>query len=419
MKKILFSLLCLPMFCGALSAQDNFKTGWNFGPLPAVSYNSDLGFQYGALCDIFYYGDGSTFPQYMHKFNVELSRYTKGETVAHLFYDSKYLLKNVRLTAAATYMDSQMSPFYGFNGFSSPYDNDFAAENPSYYAIDRTMLRILADFQGKFNDHFGWAAGLSYWDITTNSVQIEKYKGQQSLYSLYVANNLIGEGELGGRHLELKAGLVYDTRDFEPAPNRGYCAEVVASVSPDLFGNGDYGYARLFAQWRQFFTIIPDRLHLAYRLAYQGTLGNAPFYMQQTISTLYLRQVKSEGLGGKNTVRGILQNRILGDGYAWANFEARVRLFNFRFIGQAWYVAINPFFDMGYLAQERYASRQSQTGMQLLGIYSGTPDKVHMSAGAGLKLVMNQNFIITCEWGKPFDRRDGLSGMNIGLNYIF
>jgi len=37
----------------------------------------------------------------------------------------------------------------------------------------------------------------------------------------------------------------------------------------------------------------------------------------------------------------------------------------------------------------------------------------------GLKFVMNRNFIISAEFGKPFDRRDGKSGMNIGLNYIF
>ena len=28
------------------------KQGWNFGPLPVVGYNSDLGFQYGACVDI-------------------------------------------------------------------------------------------------------------------------------------------------------------------------------------------------------------------------------------------------------------------------------------------------------------------------------------------------------------------------------
>ena len=43
-----------------LSAQEVAKTGLNFGPLPAVGYSSDLGWHYGALTDIYWYGDGST-----------------------------------------------------------------------------------------------------------------------------------------------------------------------------------------------------------------------------------------------------------------------------------------------------------------------------------------------------------------------
>ena len=44
---------------------------------------------------------------------------------------------------------------------------------------------------------------------------------------------------------------------------------------------------------------------------------------------------------------------------------------------------------------------------------------VHASAGMGVKLVMNHNFIISVEYGKPFDKRDGKGGLNIGTNYIF
>jgi hypothetical protein len=42
-----------------------------------------------------------------------------------------------------------------------------------------------------------------------------------------------------------------------------------------------------------------------------------------------------------------------------------------------------------------------------------------MSAGLGIKLVMNRNFVVSVEWGKPFDSQDGPNGMNVGLNYIF
>ena len=71
------------------------KKGWNFAPFPSIGYNSDTGFQIGALCEIFDYGDGSTYPAYKHKFNVDLSWTTKDQVKLHFFYDSKYLIPKV------------------------------------------------------------------------------------------------------------------------------------------------------------------------------------------------------------------------------------------------------------------------------------------------------------------------------------
>lgn len=420
MKKYIFTLLlgAMTIFTTQGQNKEQVKTGWNFGPLPAVSYNSDLGFQYGALCDIFYFGDGSTYPTYLHKFNVELSHYTKGETIAHMFYDSKYLLPGLRVTAALSYMDSAMSPFYGFNGYASPLYQDLT-KGSSYYYMDRSLLRGIADLQGDITDELTWMAGLTFWNVKTGDVQLDKYKGEISLYEQYLASGLINDNEVAGTHLELKGGLVYDTRDMEAAPTKGYCAEVVASLSPALFGDTE-AYGRVMATWRQFFPVVGDRLVLGYRLNWQQTFGNAPFYLQQMTTPLYLRQIKNEGLGGKNSIRGVYQSRILADGYAWANIEARVKLVNFRFINQNWYVAINPFVDMGIITKERKFDQMDNAVMQSLGIYSGDSyGGLHASAGMGLKLVMNHNFIISCEYGKPFDKRDGKGGINIGTNYIF
>ena len=38
------------------------KTGINLGPLPVVAFDADRGFQYGALLNIYNFGDGSTYP---------------------------------------------------------------------------------------------------------------------------------------------------------------------------------------------------------------------------------------------------------------------------------------------------------------------------------------------------------------------
>ena len=456
------------------------KKGWNFAPFPSIGYNSDTGFQMGALCEIFNYGDGSTYPAYKHKFNVDLSWTTKDQVKLHFFYDSKYLIPKVRLTAAATYILAQMYPFMGFNGSASPYYTHFASgkkqENRvAMYNTRRDMMRVMADFQGDiYTKKFRWAAGISYWwydvqnitlkkkgapaydSVTANDYLLGQGIHSASLWQLYQRAGLINANEAnGGHHIEFKAGLVYDSREHEADPTRGIWAEVYAFGSPDFLngrkGADAYNYLKLAAHFRHYVPLMQDKIVFAYHLAYQGKLaGNAPYYTLQNINTLYLRQIVSDGLGSINTVRGVPYNSVIGDGYAWANFEMRFKLASFRFIKQNFYLATNPFFDMGSCVQpyrlddmkkirETGATLDGQplTNSELNLIYTGEPRKLHMSAGVGLKLAMNRNFILSAEVAVPLNtvvytntdinvpveelttKKRYSPGVNIGLNYIF
>ena len=44
---------------------------------------------------------------------------------------------------------------------------------------------------------------------------------------------------------------------------------------------------------------------------------------------------------------------------------------------------------------------------------------IHKTFGGGLKLAMNENFVLSAEFAKPFDPQDGISGLYLGLNYLF
>ena len=92
-------------------AQEVAKTGLNFGPLPAVGYSSDLGWHYGVLTDIYQYGDGSVYPEYKWKMNVEASWYSKGNYVYHAFFDSKYVIPGVRVSADVSYFGNKTDSF--------------------------------------------------------------------------------------------------------------------------------------------------------------------------------------------------------------------------------------------------------------------------------------------------------------------
>ena len=101
------------------------KTGWNFGILPSIAYDADYGFQGGVLTNVYFYGDGSQYPEYIHSLYVEAAYTTKHHGIFRFNYDSKYLIPGYRLTLDATYLPDAMCDFYGFNGYESQYNFDW------------------------------------------------------------------------------------------------------------------------------------------------------------------------------------------------------------------------------------------------------------------------------------------------------
>lgn len=467
--------------------QKEVKKGWAFGAFPCLTYSNDVGFQFGAFGDVYYYGNGDTYPDPLHKISFEVSHYTKGRTRAYLAYDSKYLIPKMRITASATYVNDPLYLFFGFNGAASPFYNDLLSNKNyftagpgekgyptqanlpvyramgvpagptdwdadgyplgvSYYNMRRDFLRILADFQGEITSHLKWAAGISYWWFRQDLYDGQKFKytPTATLYNHYVENGLIEEKEKNGGHrLEIKGGLVWDDRDIEAAPNKGIWAELYLNGSPSITGDG-YNYLKLCAHFRHYVRIPVGFIKagdpvFAYHLAYQGTIaGNTPFYMQQNITALILKQMISEGFGSYNTVRGTNSNRLIADGYAWANAELRIKFWSFKLWGQYFYLATNPFFDFGMITQAyRLEKMATLPEMGLVAAaangsaapydYDATLKYLRSktfaptySAGIGLKLAWNQNFIISAEVAHNFSAGYGDPvWISIGTNYSF
>ncbi len=441
MKKIL-TILALAAICSSAYAADEIvKKGLNFGPLPAVGYSSDLGWHYGALSDIYWYGDGSTYPEYMWKANVEISKYSKGNTVLHSFFDSKYLIPGMRVSAAVSWFGNKTTDFYGFNGANSVYIPEMAGINDGigFYLMRRDIFRVQTCLQGSIGGNWGWAGGITYWNIKTGHAEnkglgVAASDGgpDLSLYDLYVKNGVIPDAEKnGGQHLEFKAGVVYDTRDHENNPTRGTNLEVYMFGSPDFISKHDNSYLKLAVHFKQFFPIIQDRLTFGGHLAFQGLVaGNAPYYMLQTIQSINMKQINTEGLGSTCTLRGTINNRLQGNSYAWMNTELRWSFLRGRWLNQNWTLATNPFFDMGMIVSPYRLDQMkalaadvtpvATTGYLANNFYNDVAQKLHFSAGIGLHVIMNQNFNINFEFGKCLDPNDGTGlGINIGLNYIF
>ena len=120
---------------------DNAKKGWTFGALPAVSYNSDLGFQYGGIVNFFHYGNGKNYPKYNHSLYLEISRYTKGSGINRFFYDSDKLIPNLRITTDISWLTDKALDIYGFNGYEAVYNPEWEDENNPNYKSSLKFLR--------------------------------------------------------------------------------------------------------------------------------------------------------------------------------------------------------------------------------------------------------------------------------------
>ena len=253
--------------------------------LPVVAFDSDLGFQYGLLGQIFLYGDGSSYPEYKHTFYAEVSRYTKGTGINQFFYDSKYLIPGgIRTTFDFSYLTEKALNFYGFNGYQAAYHPSFEDEDSEdyisrmYYRHERKILRIIADFQGGIvSERLRWLVGVNYFNISTATVDIEKLnKGKDEedklpdtslLYDEYNLLDYIAPDERdGGVTTYFKLGLVYDTRDNEAAPNRGLWTEVLFLTAPSFLGNRPYAFNKIAINHRQYITLVKNHLVFSHSL---------------------------------------------------------------------------------------------------------------------------------------------------------
>lgn len=443
---ISFYLICSTQILRAIELKDKpvepqVKTGWNFGLIPALSFDTDQGFQYGAAVNFYDYGNGKEFPKYKQSIYLELSRYTKGSGVYRFYYDSEYLIPGIQVTTDLSYLPDQTYSFYGFNGYESVYNKSWEVQGSTdyrtrmFYKYQQNLFRFKTDFQGKIADsHFRWIAGFNLLDFRASSVDINKLnKGkseadklpsveeQPGLYEKYQQWGLIDKMEANGGFIpELKGGIVYDTRDNKPNPMKGMWSEAVLAFAPEFLG-AESGFSKISLTHRQYFTLIKDDLSFAYRVGWQQTLGgHVPFYYQPQIITSVMTGSSSSGLGGAKNLRGILRNRIVGDGFVYGNFELRWKFARMNLINQNFYWGLNGFMDIGRVTKKIDPGDKLNSIQEPVKDYFNTgAEKMHKSVGAGLRLAMNYNFIIAIDYGIALKKQDGDSGIYIGLNYLF
>ncbi|MBQ7311816.1 MAG: BamA/TamA family outer membrane protein [Alistipes sp.] len=463
MKKIviLATLLCLGIVVAQAkekksettttkSKKEIVKTGYNFGPLPAVAFDADKGFQLGALLNIYDFGDGSTYPNTRQQWYLEASFFTKGSQQYIVSYDNRFLIPGVRWSSSLTIYNDKAMDFYGFNVYMSYFDHEKVAAGKDKgnkdmyiytpkYRINRLALLFKSDFVGNiWNKKLFWEAGYHFSYFKQGAINREKinknkadYKmfpdTEKTLYEQYREWGLISDKEAnGGLNSTVRAGLLFDTRDKEGAPSRGIWAEAHLLLAPKWLGTTN-PYYRYSVTFRHYIPVVKnDILTIAYRLNYEGTIGNSsPYYITPYLTTMG-PQYDRDGMGGYRTVRGIMRNRVNGLDMASYNAEIRWRFVNFTLWKQNIAFGLNLFsdgtyvtreFDMTFKGEEKFRAEYDEY------MAKGQPkDLPHITVGAGLRFIMNQNFIVAFEYGKPvgkYNKQDGKGAFYINTGYLF
>lgn len=436
---ILFAVCAMGMTAMAQTNSDStlapkkaVRQGWSLAPLPCIAYDQDMGLQLGALANLYYFGSGDIYPEYYHSFFAQAAYYTKGIGQFRLMYDSKHLIKDHRLTIDLTYLPESQSDFFGFNGSESQFHNEWTVKDGDqyviwdYYKMRRNLFRFAADLQGNISGNLYWNAGVGLLDYRID----RRDSDSLTLYDKYVQWGLIRDNEKkGGAHPYIHGGLTFDTRDRLQNPTQGIHTDLFVTYYA-AFGNmKDYNHLKLNFNFRNYIPLWRDRITFAYLLGTQLTLaGQTPYYLNTHLNQLYLQRVIYEGLGGGNSVRGMMRNRILADGFVYANVELRLKVVSFRIGKELFYIGLNPFVDYGQIAQRHIVEEANLTGLGAEKNFDFAEEndiapwqKPHFTGGCGLKVVMNDNFALSLDWARPFDKQDNAkpNSFYLKIGYMF
>ena len=402
--------------------KSEIRTGWTFGILPSVGYDADKGFQYGVLSNVYDFGDGSAYPDYIHSLYFEAAYTTKRSGLFRFAYDSKYLIPKHRLNIDVSYLPDALCDFYGYNGYQSVYNGGWARKKSddyvsrAFYKSQRDLFRFVTDIKKPEN----------------------MLPDVDGLYDKYVKWGILSPAEAnGGWHPFVHGGISFDNRDRQQNTKKGMNAEFFLTYYAG-FGEDKEANSLIFnASFRHFVPVYKDIITFAYRLATQlDVAGDAPFYLNNYYNNIFIQRVLYEGLGGGNTNRGILRNRISAKSYAFANVEFRFQICKFDIGKEHFFIGLNPFVDMGLILQPYRLDRNTI----LDNIEQNDPDfdpgnlsdyivfddsknvyRPHFSGGIGLKLMMNDNFVLSVDWAAPFDKRDndGMANIYVKVGYMF
>lgn len=405
--------------------------GFRMGFIPAFAYDSDLGFKYGMVFNLFDYRQRTPTKRYDQHLFLRFTNTTGGSFQVQGLLESETLINNSVTLIEMGHIADRKYDFYGFNGNGSIYnpkhidssDPGFLSSN--YYAYKRSYTRLRFDNQFKAgNGNLRFLTGFmfnlfSIGSASESSGQNEglgEKAGTTTLFDKYLDRGVIpGNEREGGMINLLSVGLVYDTRNDLCYCTDGIWAETILFHSPSLLS--DNSFSKLILTYRHHASALNEMLTFSFRISSQQKLGgNIPFYM---LPLYFDSRMSQDGLGGAFNLRGALRNRVLADGFVAGNVETKLKLSHFQIFGRELFFSISFFYDNGFVTQEYGIEQGNVPDGELPLHFNEAGMNIHHTVGTGAYIVFNKDNVISINYGVPLDRQNGPGGLYVGSSLLF
>jgi outer membrane protein assembly factor BamA len=348
------------------------------------------------------------YTPYRQRLAIGATGSTGGSSQAIVGYDLPYINDSPwRLRAAGTFEQNKFENYFGV-GESSLGPLTFPGSPLTFDRFDDYTKALEQNVNGetwtRYNDYSKTQAGglitveRDFWGgwlrpqlgLQINHVKVSDYTGDKIDGAIQQPTRLFTDNQAGkvigfdgGWDNALKIGLTFDTRDFEPDPASGVMLQAVARISTAALGSS-FEYQQINFNARGFYNLLGEsgRLILAGRFDYAMQFGDVPFYSAPNIP---MTDGDIDGLGGRLTLRGFVQNRFVGENAAFANAELRWSFAETMLWKQHLRFMLVPFVD---------------TGRVFDSVGATTLEDWKVAGGAGFRLAWNLSTIVSFDFGR-------------------
>lgn len=393
------------------SAGEADRLEW--GALPAINYDSDLGFGFGAIGNL-----AKLDPAYNpYAWRLQLQLYATAKQndagdfeipfqAHYLRFDLPgFVWPELRVDGEAAFRRFSNAAWYGL-GSAAVRSDDAPART---YRYVRTFPSVLANGRITLRDEpveigkrrLELLAGTR---ITFNRTRAEV--GSQLLADF--ANEALAPYLFGlDDHLlvQLHTGLLWDTRDHEFAPTRGTFTELSVRAAKAAGDRAGHAAAYLGSRW--FASLYGEWLVAGVRADLDVIVGDPPFYELSGLGALERRDAP----GGGNSLRGVLLQRFHGKIKALLNLELRGQFASYRIGDVRHRIGAIAFADVGRVWAD--GSDVVVDGRSLDVPFSA----FELGTGAGLRYQWGETFVIRADYG--YSPTEGTSGLYIDVGQFF